>query len=237
MFNHTLDTKPTVTDARGNEIVDLTKSIFRRSASGMSSYQVVRLNDFYEMRPDLVSIATYGSSDNTEFILKYSGISNPFSIERDDVLMIPQEDEAEKNMADNVSVERDETQTREEQIRNFYKFVNQDYKKDASSYEALENKRIESAVKDATAPGDYIVPYISEDNSTSITIKNGRMYFGEDAGLSTADVIKASGTDMDRKIQAVIDTVNTAMSDTNCAYNGLTMADFVRATVTSNFNN
>jgi hypothetical protein len=41
------------------------------------------------MRPDLVAISEYGNVDYTEYILKYTGICNPFALDDDDILMIP----------------------------------------------------------------------------------------------------------------------------------------------------
>ena len=38
------------------------------------------------MRPDLVSVALYGTSDYAEMILKYSLINNPFALEKDDLI-------------------------------------------------------------------------------------------------------------------------------------------------------
>jgi len=43
----------------------------------------------YAMRPDLISFAMYGTEDYAEYILKFSGISNPFTLCEDDVLKIP----------------------------------------------------------------------------------------------------------------------------------------------------
>jgi hypothetical protein len=47
------------------------------------------------MRADKVAFAEYGTDEYTEYILKYSGLSNPFSIAEDDVLFIPDPGQAE----------------------------------------------------------------------------------------------------------------------------------------------
>jgi len=47
------------------------------------------------MRADKVAFAEYGTDEYTEYILKYSGVSNPFSIAEDDVLFIPDPGQAE----------------------------------------------------------------------------------------------------------------------------------------------
>lgn len=233
MFRHSLDDKPHIIDNNGNDIINLAVSMFKAEAGQINSYKVKRMTSFYEMRPDLVSNAEYGNIHDTEFILKYSGISNPFSLKDDDLLMIPNEDEANAKTAEHAT--EGEQRTRETQIRNFYKFVNPDYKRDESSYDNLKKKEIKSAVQDTLESGDYIVPYISEDGQTAVTIRNGRMYFGEDTGLNVANIIKASTTNMDQKIQAVIDSTATALSDANCQYNGVTMANFVRSNILKNF--
>lgn len=89
MFEYTLDRKEEVTDARGNRIIDLTKSIFSRNTGEIQDYRVVRMTDVYQMRPDLISQYMYGTDEYTEFILKFAGISNPFTLDEDDILLIP----------------------------------------------------------------------------------------------------------------------------------------------------
>lgn len=234
MFTNTLDNKPQIVDQNGNTIVDLTRSIFRKNASPVLQYQVKRMNSHVIMRPDIVALAEYETTEMAEYILKYSGISNPFTLAEDDLLMIPNEDEAKSQMTDH----KDDTDKDKKQqsqtaaIRNYFKFVNQDYKKDSTSYDRLANTEIKSAVvSNGTLKGDYYVPYIATDDTTSIIIKNGRVFFGEE---SINDPENFSTTDMDKKIQAIIDSTATALSDSNCMYNGATLADFVRATMKSN---
>ena len=222
MFTHSIDDKPHIIDDKGNEIVNLAASMFKENAAQIQTYTVKRMSSFFEMRPDLVSNTEYGTPKNAEFILKYSGISNPFSLKDDDILMIPNETEAEARTSDLGTV--NDRKTAETQIRNIFKFANQDYKKDSTPYDNLKKKEIKSGVQNDLESGDYIVPYISEDGTTAVTIRNGRMYFGEDSGLATANIIKASTTNLDKKIQEVIDNTGTALSDANCQYNGLTMA-------------
>lgn len=233
MFTHSIDDKPHIIDDKGNEIVNLAASMFKENAAQIQTYTVKRMSSFFEMRPDLVSNTEYGTPKNAEFILKYSGISNPFSLKDDDILMIPNETEAEARTSDLGTV--NDRKTAETQIRNIFKFANQDYKKDSTPYDNLKKKEIKSGVQNDLESGDYIVPYISEDGTTAVTIRNGRMYFGEDSGLATANIIKASTTNLDKKIQEVIDNTGTALSDANCQYNGLTMAQFIRANIIKNF--
>ena len=214
MFQNTIDNKRLITDKKGNEIVDLTTSIFGRSVTGISDYNKVRLSKTYQMRPDKVSFAEYGNIEETEFILKYSGISNPFSLDEDDILLIPDAEQARAQMVD---LEDEEKKDKTAQIRNYFKFTNKDFKSNSDSYDKFANKEIPSGVKEATPNADYSVPYISDDGATAITVRGGRVYFGEDNATVASNVV-----------QAVIDSAATAIAD-QCALNGLTLADFVRA--------
>jgi hypothetical protein len=45
-----------------------------------------RVNEFEKMRPDLMSNRVYGTQDGWDLLLKYNGISNPFSLNEGDLL-------------------------------------------------------------------------------------------------------------------------------------------------------
>ena len=82
--------------------------------------------------------------------------------------------------------------------------------------------------------GNIMVPYISEDGRTAVTIRNGKVYFGEDSGLNIASSEKISQVaNITSTIQNAINSTMTKLSDSNCLYNGSNLADFVR----TNFNN
>jgi len=90
MFVYTIDKKPEITDSKGNTIVDFIKPLFNNESTGVADYQIMRVDaEKYQMRPDLISMAMYGDIDEAEYILKFSGISNPFSLDKDDILKIP----------------------------------------------------------------------------------------------------------------------------------------------------
>ena len=212
MFTNTIDKKKFVTDNNGNQLVDLAASIFSKSAAGLTNYQTVKLNSHYQMRADKVAFAEYGTDEYTEYILKYSGVSNPFSIAEDDVLFIPDPGQAEAQMQD---VEDEKTEIAN-QVQTYYKFTNTDFKSDSKSYDNLANKVIPKGTPQQIENAGFTVPYIS-DEGTAITIKNGRMYFGTDAGniASPEQYAKELATKLDEK----------------CAVNGMSLTDFVRASI------
>lgn len=47
------------------------------------------VNKYYVARPDLISLAVYGSDEYGDMICKFNGISNPFELNEDMVLSIP----------------------------------------------------------------------------------------------------------------------------------------------------
>lgn len=242
MFNYTIDSKPTIRDKKGNTIVDFVKPLFKKNSDGVADYLIRRIDsEKYAMRPDLISMAMYGTDEYAEYILKFSGISNPFSLCEEDVLKIPNETEAYGMMAINgPSDDRAEQQAREAAIRNSFKYYNPElnrYTQDGQSYRDLKNMKIPSGAIDKnkiTNNGrNIMVPYISEDGRTAVTIRNGYVYFGEDSGLNIAGSNPVQqAANITSAIQNAINNTATKLSDSNCMYNGTNLADFVRA----NFN-
>ena len=47
------------------------------------------VNKYYVARPDLISLAFYGTDEYADIICKVNGISNPFELNEDDLLDIP----------------------------------------------------------------------------------------------------------------------------------------------------
>ena len=212
----------------------MAQSIFSRSAGQIQDYEIVRMSDVYHMRPDLVSQMMYDTDDFTEFVLKFAGISNPFTLDDDDVLLIPNDSQAVGMMADN----KNESDGGSDgvssgtmaQIRNFFKFVNTEYQSDRSSYDRLKATKIPSGVIDTTAQQELEPPYISEDGRTSVSIRNGRVYFGEDSGMQIASQA-AGAQNVTRSVQSILNNALTSLSDSNCLYNGMTLADWFRGNV------
>ena len=74
----------------GVEVVDLLEPtlIISNNSPNFTVQQIVVVDEFTAMRPDLVSLAVYGDDKWTDLILKTNEISNPFSIEEGDYLVI-----------------------------------------------------------------------------------------------------------------------------------------------------
>ena len=50
---------------------------------------VIIVNEYYVARPDLISLAMYGDDKYGDILCKINGISNPFELNENDVILIP----------------------------------------------------------------------------------------------------------------------------------------------------
>ena len=87
MLNYRLiNTKPLITVNNRTYQDLLSKTI--NDERGWNA-NVVIVNKYYVARPDLISLAMYGDDRYADIICKINGISNPFELNEDDVLAIP----------------------------------------------------------------------------------------------------------------------------------------------------
>ena len=78
--------KPTIT--KDNETyIDLLSKTFNEEMT--ASFSPVIVNKYYIARPDLISLALYGDDKYGDIICKINGISNPFELNEDMVLLVP----------------------------------------------------------------------------------------------------------------------------------------------------
>lgn len=95
MFDKTIDRKPTIVDSTGTVIKDITVPIYKRTNQFQLNYTVKMTTLEQQMRPDLISIAEYGTDKHTEDILKLNGITNPFSMDTAQIIMVFDEKDIE----------------------------------------------------------------------------------------------------------------------------------------------
>ena len=79
----------TLEDSSGEKVncIDLLTPVAVMNDVPPQEYIIV--NEYYVARPDLISLAVYGNDRYADVICKYNGISNPFEINENDVIMIP----------------------------------------------------------------------------------------------------------------------------------------------------
>ena len=89
LLSKLLRAKKTFTKPNGDLVIDLISSTFNfsNSVSPVEGYTQVQPDE--EARPDLVTNRVYGNHNLWETLLKYNGISNPFSLEAGYILLTP----------------------------------------------------------------------------------------------------------------------------------------------------
>jgi hypothetical protein len=176
MFNNSLDNKPIVVGKDGEYVRDLTSPMFDTKTSEFVATNVYRVPKEFSMRPDLISQAVYGNTMYAEYILKYNGYSNPFSIEEGDLVFIPELNQMKSNTKVEGSLSNEA-----EKIRNGYKYIDPTkVPKKTSETIDYDNRNLnENTLKEGALP-----PNIAQEGEQQIVIRNGRVYFGENIGES-----------------------------------------------------
>lgn len=180
MFLNSIDKKPFFKNPDGYIIRDLTSTMFDFRANNYTSFNVFRVSKDYIMRPDLISQAVYNNTLYAEYILKYNGISNPFTINEDDVILIPNLESAKKNTKTNQGSGIDGDPSK--RLRDSYKYIDPTkIPKRDGDISKFDNRDISTkkTLKDGALP-----PNIAEEGATQIVERNGRVYFGEGIGDS-----------------------------------------------------
>jgi hypothetical protein len=178
MFGKTIDSKKKYTLEDGTEVVDLAESIFDPNKAMTQVCSIYKVRKEYEMRPDLISMVLYGTTDYTEMILKYSLINNPFALERDDLIYAA----AMANIYNPVKDIVPESNGVFDAVKNYHKYID-------------PNKAPNKAGSDKVninIPGTQqnydLEANISKTGDTGITVKDGKIYFGDiDDSIQTVD--------------------------------------------------
>lgn len=149
-------------DGKGNTILDLTKSSIEKYAQ-ISDARTFIVTKQYEMRPDLISLAVYGTDEYADFIMKRNEVSNPFSIAEGDILVIPVRESFENALrppADEPTIEESEP----------VEFVIETKSTvDKARLEALQEK----------ADNKILPPNINDTNEENIIITSDKILLGQ----------------------------------------------------------
>jgi hypothetical protein len=180
MFLNSLDRKPLIKKPDGLLSRDLTQSMFDFKSGNFVNLSVYRVPMEYSMRPDLISQASYNNTIYAEYILKYNGISNPFSISEGDVIVIPDIDSAKETTKDRTDDAEDSDAKR---IRNSYKYIDPTKvpKRDAD-VDDFDKRNLNG--KEAQLQDGALPPNIAAEGEKGITYRNGRVFFGENVAES-----------------------------------------------------
>ena len=157
------DNKGYKKDRLGNNILNLANNTIVFSGDIRIKDIVVVTNEF-EMRIDKVSSVIYGTDEKCDVLLKYNGISNPFSLESGTVLFCPE--------LTNVKY-KDRTKTKTSSIANQY--VDKLSQKDLKRLESIAQK-----TKNKNRVDQPLPPNLSQEGDQEIKIVDGLIIFGDD---------------------------------------------------------
>ena len=227
MFTNTIDKKNTYTNNDGIELVDLSDSIFNSNLKAVtcSFYKVTKE---MQMRPDLLSIASFGEDTYAEMIIKYSEICNPFAIEEDDVIAVPSLNSIYNEVKDVILSNNTEDESTYNLVKNYHKYI--DKSKVPSNMgsqtspvqgnkNATQNKSISGTEGNSSVGNSPVEPNMANNGNSGISVINGRIYFGPNVSVKATDITDVDGD-------------NIAESDlVDCAKSGVTIGQFLNATV------
>lgn len=168
MYKYTIENKPLFKKENGDEVRDLTVGAFQMSTTVSSDYKMYKIPSSMVMRPDLISNSAYGTTEYTEMVMKYNSISNPFSIDVDDIIVIPNRN----NILDIVAPTKEVDENL--LVGRSYKYI------DPTKFPKMHETIKEFDNRDMTV----LPPNISDIGEEQITHRNGRVYFGENIGKS-----------------------------------------------------
>lgn len=162
LFSKLLGIKNTIKDSDNQSYTDLIYNTFKfpRESFGIG---VVRVNEEESMRPDLISKRVLGDQNLWDVFLKYNGVSNPFSLETDDIMYaIPAND------ISNLYVQPREIAERGEKSEtDFSAILDPNANKDRNRLSNLSNKQ-------------QLPPNINSTGDSNVKVKDGKLVFGED---------------------------------------------------------
>jgi hypothetical protein len=176
MESNILSNKPLAT-VNNEQIVDLTYPSVRYNYDPFV-VGIIPMNSQLEMRPDLLSRVGYGNEQFWDLVLKFNGVSNPFSIAADDVFLMPSLEDMREQLSppgvQNVIADS---------VRKQYIDTSKKSKQDPK-LEQIEKKRREAQRKKAEGVGVQSVsnlpPNIAEQGDREIVVKGGKVFFGPD---------------------------------------------------------
>lgn len=150
----------------GDRVVDLISSTFsfEKDRGTVEGYLLVQKEEV--MRPDLLSVRIYGDQQYYEALLKYNGISNPFSIDYNDILVAPSFNSLDRMLSSPKTV-IDKGAQKKDPIED--KLLNPKTVKDKKRLESLKDR-----VK------ELVPPNVNTTGNKNVKVRDGKVIFGED---------------------------------------------------------
>jgi len=153
----------------GEEILDLTTpSVDTEVKIGFS--RLIMTTEEHVMRPDLVSAMYCGNQKNMGILLKVNSISNPFSIDSNEALFIPDSETINK-------LPRKQTPELQDDIRKSFR------KKLQERISKVSEERKEYLNSVNISQAAVLPPNVTPEGAEQFKVENGKLIFGSDIGV------------------------------------------------------
>jgi hypothetical protein len=160
-----LTSKKIFTISTGEVILDLISSTFRFGEARTTAGPVI-IGSEEVMRPDLVAERVYSDQSNWDAILKFNGISNPFSLNEGEVILAP----PFKTIGSSVGPPKEVVEKGKDPAKkNEAALINPKTKKDKKRLESLRTK-----------VSEVVPPNVNLTGAKNIKVENGVITFGGD---------------------------------------------------------
>lgn len=160
-----------------SKILDLTKSSITYKGVNRSIKSIYIIDEYYQMRPDIIASIKYGDASRMGSLLKYNNISNPFSIDTGTVLLIPSDEMIEQTFLN--KKELNEKNNLINNTNHVSMFRKTQEKKKFSQSEGRKSF-IENKIKNK--PEMVLPPNVLQPLEKTIDRKNGFYIFAPEAG-------------------------------------------------------
>jgi len=151
-------------DVNGIKATDLVQSTFQFPEDSTTSLTVVGMDE--NMRPDLVVNRIYANQMQWDILLKFNGISNPFSLKAGDILYaLPFKDALSSLKAPLNIISRD---TGKDTLP-ISPLLDPKTKKDKDRLKNLQDKI-----------GEVVPPNVNRSGDKNVKVKDGKIIFGDD---------------------------------------------------------
>jgi len=172
LISKILSRKRTITKY-DQQVTDLIYSTFS-FPRGSDGAGVTAVSEYENMRPDLMANRLYGDQTKWDAMLKYNGISNPFSIQAGDLLYaLPFSSLESVYVPPRVLAEREQ---KKESGANLPVIS----KKDKNRVNNLARKNPKNRDGVNIGANGELPPNLSKVGDKSVKVKDGRLIFGED---------------------------------------------------------
>jgi len=169
MFENSIDKKSIIV-INNEEIIDLTKSCFNEKKSENIIYSVRKVPYNMIMRMDLISYAQYGTDEYTDLLLKYNDISNPFTLNYNDIIYIPSMETIANDIATPEVISKENNA---KLVRNYHKYIDK----------TKAPNTVGSQKNEIKIDKNYTEANLSQEDTSPIVLRNGRMYFGNNSNV------------------------------------------------------